>query len=85
MKLSDDDWDFCLNGSLSEILSKSDEVTQYFPLEQEKSLRFLQLRTLSVYKAPDGTSLGGLQYFSENTRGTTGASYQGKSRLPSKL
>ena len=73
----EEDWEFCRNGSLSEILSKSHEVTQYFPLEQQKSVRFVQIRIMSVYKAKDGTSRGGLQYFSENTIGTTGASYQG--------
>ena len=78
---SNDGWDFCLNGSLSEILSKSDEVTRYFPLQQQRSVRFVQLRTESVYKGPGGLPRGGLQYFSENTLGTPGASYQGKSGL----
>ena len=78
---SSDGWDFCLNGSLSEILSKSDEVTRYFPLEHQRSVRFVKLRTVSVYKGPDEASRGGLQYFSENTLGTPGASYQGKSGL----
>ena len=74
-----DDWDFCLNGSLSEIQSRSDEVTHYYPLQQQKSVRFVEIRIQSVYQATDGTLLGGLQFFSENNLGTIGASYQGKS------
>ena len=78
----EDQWDFCLNGNLSKILSKSDEVTRYFPLAQQKSIRFVQIRTESAHKASDGILRGGLQYFSENTLGTPGASYQGKQRNP---
>ena len=80
-----DDWDLCLNDTLAEIKSKSDEVTHYFPLEQQKSVRFVQIRTQSVYTAKNGFSGGGLQYFSENNIGTTGASYQGKSGLATLL
>ena len=81
----EDKWDLCLNGNLSEILSKSDEVTRYFPLAQQKSIRFVQIRTESAYKTSGGIIRGGLQYFSENTLGTPGASYQGKSNEPQNM
>ena len=78
IRLEDASWDFCLNGNLSQILSKAHEVTHYFTLEEQKSVRFVQIRVQSVYQTKAGVSRGGLQYFSENTIGTTGARYQGK-------
>ena len=60
---------------MNEILSPSDENTLYFPLPLEKSLRFVKIEALSNHK-PHG--FGGLQYFSENTVGSAGESYQGE-------
>ena len=70
-----DSWQFCLNGTMKEVLSLSDEDTLFFPLEEARPVRHVRIMILSNHK-PLGT--GGLQYFSENTVGTPGASYQGE-------